>query len=87
MGSKVVRESNGRGWMDQSKVKYTHSAYTMSTHLNSNLNINNEKQDCKIGTVCGGVRREVLVGGWGRTKETKVMVYGRWTSYTYMKQN
>jgi hypothetical protein len=23
--------------------------------LNINLNINNEKQDCKIGTICGGV--------------------------------
>jgi hypothetical protein len=32
--------------------------------LNIDLEINNEKQDCKIGTVCG----EVLVGG-GRVKK------------------
>jgi hypothetical protein len=44
--------------------------------LNINLNINNEKQDCKIGTMCmGGTsgRRE----GEGRL---------RW-QYTYMKSN
>jgi hypothetical protein len=28
--------------------------------MNINLNINNENQDCKRGTVCGG---EVLVAG------------------------
>jgi hypothetical protein len=35
-----------------------------------NLNINNKKQDCKIGTVGGG--------GW--MNEIKVTVYGRWTA-------
>jgi hypothetical protein len=34
--------------------------------LNVNLNINNENQDCTIGTVCAGGR--VLVGG-ERVKE------------------
>jgi uncharacterized protein YbbC (DUF1343 family) len=32
------------------------------TSLNINLNINNEKQDCKIGTVC---ERETGVRGEG----------------------
>jgi hypothetical protein len=50
--------------------------------LNINLNINKERQDYKIGTVCGGVQEE---RGW--MKEIKVMVYGRWTLYSYMKQN
>jgi hypothetical protein len=27
----------------------------------------------------------VLMGGGGGIKEIKVRVYGRWTSYTYMK--
>jgi hypothetical protein len=36
----------------------------LETPLNINLNINNEKQGCKVGTVCGGV----LVGR-GRVKE------------------
>jgi hypothetical protein len=33
----------------------------MKTHLKVNFGINNERQDCKIGTLCVGV----LVG-WGR---------------------
>jgi hypothetical protein len=45
--------------------------------LNNNLNIDNEKQDCKIVKVKG-----VLIGGW---KEIKVRGYGREISYTYMK--
>jgi hypothetical protein len=41
------------------KVKYTHSGHT----VNINLNINNENQDCKIGTVCGSTSgREEVVG-------------------------
>jgi hypothetical protein len=43
--------------IEQTKVKYTHSGHTLS--VNINLSINNKNQDCKIGTVCGGV----LVGG------------------------
>jgi hypothetical protein len=49
--------------------------------LNINLNINNENQDCKIGTVQGGI----VVGGGGGMKEIKVRLYGIWTSYNYMK--
>jgi hypothetical protein len=49
--------------------------------LNINLNINNERQDCKIGTVWG----ELLVGEGNVTKEIKGRVYGGCTSYTYMK--
>jgi hypothetical protein len=39
--------------------------------LNINLNINNERHNCKIGTMCG----RLLGGGRGR-KEIKVRVYG-----------
>jgi hypothetical protein len=40
--------------------------------LNINLNINNERQDCKIGTAWGG-----STGGGERVKEEiKVRVYG-----------
>jgi hypothetical protein len=44
------------------------------TPLNINLNINNERQDCKIGIVCWGVTygRGVLAGGGRCTKEIKV---------------
>jgi hypothetical protein len=35
------------------------------------LNNNNERKDCKIGTMCGGA----LVMGAGRMKETKVRIY------------
>jgi hypothetical protein len=45
----------GVGW---TKLKYT-SGHTLRHSLNINSNINNERQDCKIGKVC--VR--VLVGG------------------------
>jgi hypothetical protein len=55
----------------------------MERCCSKSLNINNVKQDCKIGTGYGGV----LVGGGRGTREIKVMVYGIWTSYTYMKQN
>jgi hypothetical protein len=51
LGGKGVWESNGTGWMDQ--VKDTHSGGG-DTPLNINLNINNENQDCKIGTVHEG---------------------------------
>jgi hypothetical protein len=39
--------------------------------LNINLNINNKKQTCKIGTVWG-----VVVGKGGGMKDIKVTVYG-----------
>jgi hypothetical protein len=42
-----------------------------------------DKTDCKIGTVLVGGTS----GGGGGLKEIKVRIYGRWTSYTYMKQN
>jgi hypothetical protein len=45
------------------KVKYTHSRDTSRNLFEIDFGINNEKQDCKIGTVCvcGGV----LMGGEG----------------------
>jgi hypothetical protein len=39
--------------VEWTKVKHTHSGHALRHPLNINLNINNEKQDCKIGTVCG----------------------------------
>jgi hypothetical protein len=51
VGGKGVRESNGR--VEQTKVKHTHSGIDWDIPLNIKLNINNENQDCKIGTVCG----------------------------------
>jgi hypothetical protein len=39
--------------------------------LNINLNINNKRQDCKIGTVWSG-----KVGEGGGMKEIKARVYG-----------
>jgi hypothetical protein len=36
------------------KIKYTHGG-DRETLLNINLNINNERHDCKIGTVCLGM--------------------------------
>jgi hypothetical protein len=61
--------------VEWTKIKHTHSGCTLRHPSNINLNINNERQDCKIGTVCGG-----------RVKEG-IKVYGRRTSYTYKKQN
>jgi hypothetical protein len=40
--------------VEQTKVKYTHSRDTLRKPLNIDLEINNERQACKIGTVCGG---------------------------------
>jgi hypothetical protein len=45
------------------KINCTHSGLALRHPLNINLNINNEIQDCKTGTVCG----RILVGG--RVKE------------------
>jgi hypothetical protein len=42
--------------------------------LKIDLNINNGRHDCKIGTV--------FVGGGEWMKEIKVRVYGWWPSYT-----
>jgi hypothetical protein len=85
-----VRESNGRGWMLQSKV-YSQRAYIeKQTPLNINLDINNKRQDYKIGTVWGilmegregeqrRLRWENMVDGlhtliWNRTKKPLVIV-------------
>jgi hypothetical protein len=38
---------------EQTKVKSIHSADTLRNHWNIYLNINNKRQDCKIGTVGG----------------------------------
>jgi hypothetical protein len=38
--------------VEQTKVKYTHSGDILGNPLNINLDINNERQDYKIGTVC-----------------------------------
>jgi hypothetical protein len=58
VGGKGVK-SKGRGWTDQSIPTV---GIHWETPLNINLNINNERHDCKIGTmyVCGGT------GGRGR---------------------
>jgi hypothetical protein len=40
--------------------------------LNIDLEINNERQDCKIGTMCRGV----FVGEGKVNEETKVKEYG-----------
>jgi hypothetical protein len=45
----------------QTKVKHTHSRHTLRYPFNISLNTNNEKQDCKIDTVC--VCEGVLVEG------------------------
>jgi hypothetical protein len=48
------------------KVKHTHRGHTLNI-LKVNLIINNENQDCKIGTVCAEGREILLgVGGEGR---------------------
>jgi hypothetical protein len=52
------------------------------TPFNIDLDVNTERQDHKIGTMCEGV---TCGGQW--TKEIKVREYGWWTSYTYMRQN
>jgi hypothetical protein len=38
--------------VEWTKVKYTYSGDTLRNPFDINLNINNEKQDYKIGTVC-----------------------------------
>jgi hypothetical protein len=50
--------------VEHSKVKYTHSRETLRNPLNIDLNINNERQDCKIDTVWGSTcgRRRVNEG-------------------------
>jgi hypothetical protein len=37
--------------VELTKVKYTHSGDTSRNPLNINVDINNERQDCEIGTV------------------------------------
>jgi hypothetical protein len=53
------RKGNGKQLegMEQTKVKYTHSADALR---NTDLNINNKRLDCKIGTVCVCVCRGYL---------------------------
>jgi hypothetical protein len=41
--------------VEQIKVKCTHSGDALRNPSEHQLNINNERQDCKIGTVFGGV--------------------------------
>jgi hypothetical protein len=59
MGVKGVKESNGRG--EWTNVKYTHGGIHWETPSNINSNINNEKQDYKIGRMCSG--RVPMAGG------------------------
>jgi hypothetical protein len=47
--------------VEQTKVKCSHSGDTLRHPLNMSLNINNENQDCKTGTVCVGC---TCGGGW-----------------------
>jgi hypothetical protein len=63
VGREGVRESNGRG--EPAKVKYTHSGVHRETPVNTDVGINNERQDCKIGTVCieGCLRGGRIKGG------------------------
>jgi hypothetical protein len=60
-GREGVREGSGRSWTDQSKV------YSVGTHwatpLNTDLEFNNKRQDCRIGTGCVCV--------WGGTCERR----------------
>jgi hypothetical protein len=42
------------GGVEQIKIRYIHSGHSLRHPLNINLNINNENQDSKIGTVWGG---------------------------------
>jgi hypothetical protein len=55
--------------VEWTNIKYIHSKHTLKINLNqlNQLKYNNEKQDCKISTVCG----RVLAGGGGGTKEIK----------------
>jgi hypothetical protein len=65
------------------KVKYTHSVDTSRNSLNIDLEINNERPYCKIGTLLWGV----LVGESGWMEEMKERDYGWWVSYTYTTYN
>jgi hypothetical protein len=49
--------------VEWTKVKYAHRG-TLRNPFEHNLNINNKRQYCKIGTVCGGTsgRRRVNEG-------------------------
>jgi hypothetical protein len=87
VGVKGVRESNGRDWTGQ-------SIPTVGIHweitLNINLNNNNKKQDCKIGTVSvweeGEWRRlrwwymadGLHIPTWNRTKTIGLSAAERW---------
>jgi hypothetical protein len=53
-------------------VKYSHSGLQRETSLNINLNINNERQNGKIGLVW----ESILMGGGGGMKVIKVKIYG-----------
>jgi hypothetical protein len=68
-GKESVRVMRGIEW---TKVKYAQCRIRQETPLNIALNIYNERQDCKRGTVCMGVP----VGGGGGRKEMKVRRYG-----------
>jgi hypothetical protein len=50
--------------VEWAKVKYTHSIGYIVKPLNINININNERQDCKRVTECVSIGG-VLVGGVG----------------------
>jgi hypothetical protein len=38
---------------EQTKIKYTHNGDTLGNPLNIDFGINNERQECRIGTVSG----------------------------------
>jgi hypothetical protein len=46
------------------KVKYILSGTHRETPLNIDFGIKNERQDCKIGTVCVCVWRVICKRGW-----------------------
>jgi hypothetical protein len=55
-----------------SEAKYTHNRDSLKNPIKHRLNINNEKQDCKIVQCTWWA----LVGGGGGMEEMKVREYG-----------
>jgi hypothetical protein len=77
----VGGKEEGEHWKGLNGLKWSVRTVGMhqETPLNIHLNINNERQDCEIGTVWGALDGE---RGW---KEMEVREHAGWTSYNYMK--
>jgi hypothetical protein len=55
--------------VEHTKVKYTHNGDTLRNPLNINFDINNKRQNWKVGTEWGGVLvrgGSVNKGDWGK---------------------